>query len=425
MSWTAEVSWINQQLQFGAESTPGTAVAAGKRLNCFDLIFGINPTVSDYTPTGHKYVNVREEDAEQTDLTIGGNLDFNGMTYLAASAMGLVSPTAHGVSATAKDWAFKPPITGSIQPQTYTIQQGDAIRARSVAYATLNQLGYKGTRVTQQTVSATGIAQPLSDGITLTSSPTAIALAPVVSKFFNFYLDSTSSGIGTTQLTRVFGVDFSFGNIAGPFWAYNRSQVGFTGHVDLMPKATIKLLMEADANGMAPLSYLQQGLTYYLRVQAQGAVIDNLQTVSLGSPSAGTFTLTYKAQTTSGIAYNASAATVQTALQGLSTIGAGNATVSGSAGGPYSVIFAGTLGQDTTAMTGSGGGLTGGTFLITQNQSYNTMTHDMAVKFGKPTPFKDEQGIFALEWEAVIGEDPAWNSGQAQILTLTNLLTAL
>ena len=49
----------------------------------------------------------------------------------------------------------------------------------------------------------------------------------------------------------------------------------------------------------------------------------------------------------------------------------------------------------------------------------------MAVKVSKPSPFKDEQGIFAEEWELEVVEDPAWNSGQAQVFTVTNLLTAL
>ena len=86
---------------------------------------------------------------------------------------------------------------------------------------------------------------------------------------------------------------------------------------------------------MALLPYLQTGTTYYLRVDAKGSVIDNLQTVTItGSPTGGTFTLTYKGQTTAGIAYNAAASAVQTALVGLSTVGTGNATVSGSNGGP-------------------------------------------------------------------------------------------
>lgn len=87
------------------------------------------------------------------------------------------------------------------------------------------------------------------------------------------------------------------------------------------------------------------------------------QTVTVnGSPTGGTFTLTYAGQTTSGIAYNATAATVQSALQGLSTIGSGNATVAGSAGGPYTVTFAGTLANlPTSTLVADGSSLTGGT----------------------------------------------------------------
>src|SRR5262249_41925037 len=53
---------------------------------------------------------------------------------------------------------------------------------------------------------------------------------------------------------------------------------------------------------------------------------DEVQTVTLtGNPTGGTFTLTFSGQTTAAIAYNASAATVQSALQALSSIGSGNA----------------------------------------------------------------------------------------------------
>jgi hypothetical protein len=87
-------------------------------------------------------------------------------------------------------------------------------------------------------------------------------------------------------------------------------------------------------------------------------------TVTLGSPSAGTFTLTYNGQTTSGIAYNAAASAVDTALEALSSIGAGNVTVTGNAGGPYTVTFTGPLANSPLALTGSGAGLTGGTFSV-------------------------------------------------------------
>lgn len=93
---------------------------------------------------------------------------------------------------------------------------------------------------------------------------------------------------------------------------------------------------------------------------AAGQGVNAQQSVTIGgSPTGGTFTLTFGGQTTSAIAYNASASTVQTALQALSTIGAGNATVTGAAGGPWTVTFTGTLGNAAqTLMTASGASLT-------------------------------------------------------------------
>jgi RHS repeat-associated protein len=98
-------------------------------------------------------------------------------------------------------------------------------------------------------------------------------------------------------------------------------------------------------------------------VNSTGYAADSVQQVQLtGSPSGGTFTLSFNGQTTAGIAYNATAAVVQTALQNLSTVGSGNALVAGGAGGPWEVRFAGTLGGSVQpALTGSGSGLTGGT----------------------------------------------------------------
>lgn len=73
----------------------------------------------------------------------------------------------------------------------------------------------------------------------------------------------------------------------------------------------------------------------------------------------GSFTLTFNAQTTAVIAFGATAATVQTALLALSTVGTGNALVTGNAGGPFTVTFRGTLADTVLPLTGSAAGLTG------------------------------------------------------------------
>jgi hypothetical protein len=340
MTWAPEISTVNQRTQIGPEATPGTAVTATKHLDCFDFVYGIDPTVSSYRPSGTKYDASQEEDTEMTSISVTGNLDYNGVIYLLSSAMGVITPTAANSSTTAKQWKYIPPVSGSIQPQTYSIEQGDATRARKFNYGLLSDFGYKGTRKAPFTVSGKGFGQPLTDDITLTASPTDVALAQAVEKQFDVYLDPTSGALGTTQLLRVLSIDYSFGGIYGPFFALNRSTTGHGGHVDLGPKTSIKILMEADSAGMAPLSYLRQGTIYYLRVDALGA---------------------------------------QIASDG----GAGTDPI------------------------------------------YNGFTHDMAIKFGKPSAFKDDQGIFALEWECNVVQDPTWGSGQAQEVTVTNLITAL
>ncbi|WP_040769162.1 DUF4402 domain-containing protein [Tsukamurella sp. 1534] len=69
----------------------------------------------------------------------------------------------------------------------------------------------------------------------------------------------------------------------------------------------------------------------------------------------GTFTLTYSGQTTAAIAYNAAGSAVKSALEALSTVGAGNVTVSGTPGF-YIVQFTAPTGD---TLTGDAANLTG------------------------------------------------------------------
>jgi hypothetical protein len=91
-------------------------------------------------------------------------------------------------------------------------------------------------------------------------------------------------------------------------------------------------------------------------IVADGA--NEAQTVTVtGSPTGGTFTLTYSGQTTAAIAYNASALVVQQRLFALSNIEEGQVSVTGSNGGPYTITFGGAV--DVAQMTATAS-LTGG-----------------------------------------------------------------
>lgn len=84
-----------------------------------------------------------------------------------------------------------------------------------------------------------------------------------------------------------------------------------------------------------------------------------IQTITI-SATGGTFTVTFEGQTTAAIAYNATAATVQAAMEALSNIQPGDVTVS-LAGSVYTFLFGQKFaGENVTAMTTNAGSLTGG-----------------------------------------------------------------
>ncbi len=104
-----------------------------------------------------------------------------------------------------------------------------------------------------------------------------------------------------------------------------------------------------------------------------------VQTVTItGTPTGGTFTLTFDGQTTTALAYNAAAAAVEAALIALSNIAPGQVAVTGGPGPgtPWVATFVSTMGN-VPQMTASGALLTGGTtpaVAVTTNTGGSNLT---------------------------------------------------
>jgi len=259
----------NQQFQLGVESTPGTSVAANRLLRCFSFETGIEVDSKFFTGSGRKYPSVQELNKEWSSFSFDGEMDFNGLIYPLNSVLGTGAITAHGASATAKDHTFTPVIAGNATKKTWTCEHGDSVRAHKFTYGLFTKWGYKLSR-DDATTNGEGIGQEISDGVTITASPTAIELAPMVADMWNVYLGATSGGLGGTQLLRVKEVEFDMSNVYQAAWFINRSEPSWTVDIDLVPETTVSLLMEADSVGMAQLAHLQTGATRYLRVHAVG-----------------------------------------------------------------------------------------------------------------------------------------------------------
>src|SRR5260221_3371625 len=125
----------------------------------------------------------------------------------------------------------------------------------------------------------------------MTATPTAIPIQPSAGKHFNVYLDTTFGALGTTLIAlEDLSLDFAFTNIYSPYFPLNRANVGFAAHVDTKPSAILKMLLQADPVGMAPIAYLQAGQTVFCHVNGQALVIDNNQTLTFdGRGKTGNF----------------------------------------------------------------------------------------------------------------------------------------
>lgn len=265
---------VNQVAQIGLESTPGTGVAATKLIEQTD--FSVTPKYQSksFRAQGRKHTLVVVPAKEWTEAKLSGPLSYTESIYWFSGCIAAVTPSTHPSGSTSKDWVFTPPLTGNATIQPYTVEKGDAIRAMKFTYGLMTGFGIKATRDSVE-FSGDMMGQAITDGITLTGSLTGVGVQPVLPLHINWYMDSTAGGIGGTQLNDVLEGDFQSTGYFGPYWPMKRTSTSFTKHIDMAPKTTFKMKMEADAVGMSPLVNARVGSTLYFQMDAQGAIIES------------------------------------------------------------------------------------------------------------------------------------------------------
>jgi len=200
-------------------------------------------------------------------------------TDTGATVPGVVPPTVNNSGAT--QYVHQPSSTVVDNPQTYTIEHGSAVRADRFSYGLFDSFGIKWDRKSVD-LSGSMIGQQITDGVTLTPSPTSLENIPILPRQVDIFLDTTWQALGTTKLLRALAANFSIASRFGSFWTLNSANQSYGGIDELVPRATVSLHLAADAAGMAPLSALRVGQTYFLRVLNTGTNIYG--------------TVTYKAQ---------------------------------------------------------------------------------------------------------------------------------
>lgn len=257
---------ITQGVQLGVESTPGTAVPANKYLNSLDIDPEIHVDITKFQPTGQKFSSIVVPNKEWVEAPIKGVASYSEVIYIQNGLLSASAPVVNGAT-TAYTTTTKPAGRTGDTVKTFSIEQGDANRAQKFAYGVISEGTWTFSR-SAASFEGKMFGQAITDGITLTASPTGIEEKPVIPNQVDVFIDPTSGAIGTTKFLRVLETKIHVTNRFGPLWVLNSALGSFASHVELDPDVTCELMVEADAQGMGLLTTLRGATTQYIRVKA-------------------------------------------------------------------------------------------------------------------------------------------------------------
>lgn len=282
-----ERSSVAQVSQIGVEATPGTSVAATKRLGSLSLTPSIAAEAEMFRPEGFKFPTVQVLNREWAEFEMEGTPTYEEVIYPLSGAVNtaVVSQVMDGVTPTgAYEWLFTPSSDAADNPKTFTLERGQSgVQAERFAHLLFNSFGLEVSR-SGISMSGGGIARAAVKAIVPTAGLDAPTdLTPIAPGHFSVYMADTHAaltGAGdvsapANRLGRVISANPSIEDRYSAAWFVNSADPSFTTFVENADGASgnFGLTVEADANGMTFLDNFRQGDTKFLRLEALGPVL--------------------------------------------------------------------------------------------------------------------------------------------------------
>lgn len=260
-----ERATINEVAQIGVEAVEGTAVAGSKLLPSIAINLAPATTQQQIKTQGYKVPTGVALGKEWSTVDISSDaITYDELTYLFNMILVAATPAQQSAT-TAYKSTFAPLGSGPDTVKTITAESGSSARAMKAAGLFLTDLTIDWDRE-KVSCSGSGMGRAITDGITMTASPTAIAQVPILAKDLSIYADDTSGGLGTTKLLRSLKGTLKISNRFGPVWPNDKSQPSYAARVELPITITLDLWLEADAAGMGFLTTLRNNARKFIRL---------------------------------------------------------------------------------------------------------------------------------------------------------------
>jgi hypothetical protein len=273
---------LNQVTQIGVEVTPGTPVAATRRLQSLSIEPSVNVDIDQFRAAGSKYRSLTSMIKEWTVGSLSGRATYNEMVYALSSVVNTAVITTPGGGTNSRKWTFTSSTTADDNPKVYTIEHGAGGAATNngrFAYGLFTEFSISWSRNGPLEIGGSVFGRKYTPNFGVMAAATTIDPIPIQPTEVTIYMDPdrtlTQANDPTTKLSRVISGEFSIGGRFGPVWVVDAANPAHVAHVETEPDVTLTLTAQADAEGLAILSGMAQtGATEFIRVRATGATIE-------------------------------------------------------------------------------------------------------------------------------------------------------
>lgn len=256
-------------VNIGAETTPGTEVDADVRISGTQISMRPQIQTQQYRPSGYRWETISALNKDWAQMTLSGPVTYTEACYWLESGFKVATPSGSADYTRVYDMSS----TSANTTQTYTIEGGDGVRAQLFTHGQIDSIGMRFTRDSVEWVNTTMFAAALQDGITLTSSPTAVALLPVLPTQITVKMAASQAGLtAASALTDWINAEWSVQSILAPYWSLTGTSA-FADKTAQVPNGTVTFLAPANATGMGELANIRTGATRFMRIGATGATI--------------------------------------------------------------------------------------------------------------------------------------------------------
>jgi hypothetical protein len=214
-------------------------------------------------------------------ITFGGPLA-NTVLPLTASGAGLTGGTSPAIAITstaasaARRWTYVPAQSAVDTIASFTFEKGSSAGASKFGYAQVQEFSLNFSRQKVE-MDAKIIGRAVTDGISMTGSPTDIANVPASVPDVSVFVGSTVNGL--TLLSRCLSLKLTLGSRLAPLMTLDNSQSSFAATIQDNASVVGELVLEHDSVSESLMTDLRASTTKFLRVIAASS-----QTIESGYP---------------------------------------------------------------------------------------------------------------------------------------------